>query len=329
MPISAEIYDIEFHKHLLEDCIRYAFNVLTYEAFPVSELHEFYFKMLYFYDRLEMLLFALHLPDNRIYSAYTAKPNPKIGPYSLPGSPGSPGSPGAPDMDYRYNAFLMTSMAKSGPPEKLDFKRLNDFISDAKDMTPATRAPRIAPESMDLTEPAKRSGRGKIRRVPSNMLPVGHFLNLDGTNSIVPWLYNPDEDDWARSPEFVRAHQLPTDTPVVENDIMIGYYDLVPGGLEVKFKTRAPIQKIVKHSDTRLIERGAACDSKRKEEIIAMLAKVGVARTPDTANIKELCEKLKIELMRRELAERTKARHNPKHKRVRWFYMHFEQQPDL
>src|SRR3989304_547996 len=78
MPIGAEIYNYVFHKHLLEDCIRYAFNVLVRESYPMSEMHDFYFKMLYFYDKLEIVLFAIHTDD---YKEYTTAPDPKIGPY--------------------------------------------------------------------------------------------------------------------------------------------------------------------------------------------------------------------------------------------------------
>jgi hypothetical protein len=302
MPISSEIYDVAFHKQLLEDCVQYAFNILTHESHTVSEMHDFYFKMLYFYDRMEMILFAVHLEDGNVtndhlrnmYKQYTVTPDPKIGPYVDSSS------------SYKYNAFLQTSINKSSLREDLDFSRLDKFISG-----PASRA---------------RAGkRDIIRKVPSNMLPVGHFLNTESTSVTVPWLYNPVDESWAKAPEFVRT----LDLSISENNVMIGYYEKSQTGIDVKFKTRAPIQKIVKHADTRMIERGATCDAKRKEEIIEMLGQVGIKNISDEPNIKELCEMLKIELMRRELVERQKARHEKTYKRVRWFYMHFEQQPDI
>lgn len=331
MPISAEIYDVNFHKRLLEDSIRYAFNVLTNRDFPVSELHDFYFKMIYFYDRLEMILFASHLQENGSsshYAAYTSKPDPKINPYAL-----GPIEKG-PAKGKIYNAFLITSIAKNSLPEKLNFDKLNEFISRTKDVASATaksRRPGYQPDvgivSADPGNPATTGKKSAIVPVPSNMLPVGHFLNNDDTEVTIPFLYDPQKDDWQKAPEFVRSAKAGSDSQV-ENNTIIGYYEKVPNGIEVKFKTRSPIQKIVKHSDTRLIESGAACDNKRKEEIIELLKLVGIVRTAEMSNIRELCELLKIELMKRELLSRQKARHgNGPHER--WFYMHFEKQPDL
>jgi hypothetical protein len=340
IPIGVEIYDATFHKRLLEDCIRYAFNVLTNRNFPVSELHEFYFKMLYFYDRLEMILFASHVLNkkNSDYSSYTTKPNPRINPYKIEypdtdkGTGKEKGKGTGKEKgkgEKMYNAFLITSIAKSSLPAKLEFDRLNEFISKEKDVSAAKKSHGdIA--SVDIRVD-KSGSKVKITPVPSNMLPVGHFLNLDSTEVVVPYLYIPGEDDWRRAPEFVKAMEANTAFEV-ENDILIGYYDKVMSGIDVKFKTRSPVQKIVKHTDTRLIETGAACDNKRKEEIVGLLELVGIIRIGEESNIRELCETLKLELMKRELLSRQNARHGKGligGKRVRWFYMHFEKQPTI
>jgi len=350
MPISVEIYDSAFHKRLLEDSIRYAFNVLVDRNFPVSELHDFYFKMIYFYDHLEMILFASHIQDvhgkdkkNKLeaYKPYVTKPNPKINPYQL--TLEEDGKMDGKIKDKQYNAFLITSIAKSSLPEKLDFDRLNEFISKEKDIgvTAKSRKPGFAADvgvvSAELRPNIGSTSKRKIIPVPSNMLPVGHFLNLDSTEIVVPYLYMPEEDEWRKAPEFVRAMEV-SEEKEVENDILVGYYEKVVGGIDVKFKTRAPIQKIVKHSDTRMIESGAACDNKRKEEIIELLNTVGVKDVRESReryenmNIRELCEMLKLELMKRELLSRRNARHGKglvNGKRVRWFYMHFEKQPSI
>ena len=199
MPISAEIYDTMFHKRLLEDAVRYAFHVMTNKQFPVSELHDFYFKMLYFYDRLEMILFASHIPAKSVdnsYGKYTTKPNPKINPYNLEvGERFAKKEPG-------LNAFLITSIAKNSLPGEINFDRLNEFISRTKDVGTATEKSRAPGYQADVgivsADPGKAL-RGKkqmkITQVPSNMLPVGHFLNIDDTEITIPFMYEPESDE--------------------------------------------------------------------------------------------------------------------------------------
>src|SRR5690606_36348576 len=78
IPVSVEFYDLNFHARLIEDCIRYAFTVMTNSRVPFSELHEFYFRMLYFYDRLDLVLFADQLPEpmQEEYAPYILPPDP-------------------------------------------------------------------------------------------------------------------------------------------------------------------------------------------------------------------------------------------------------------
>lgn len=54
---SLEIYDEEFHKQLIEDCVKYVADLLS-GAGKISENNDFYFRMLYFYNKLDLVLYA-------------------------------------------------------------------------------------------------------------------------------------------------------------------------------------------------------------------------------------------------------------------------------
>lgn len=301
LPVSVEVYGMDFHSHLIEDAIQYVFSILTNVKEPRSELHEFYFKMLYFYDKLDMIVFADMVPEK--YKDYISKAKLKI-----------------PDIhagkkkyeilkeDHKYNAFLMTSIVKSATESSSDFQidRLNAFIDESR-----------SPEKND------HSGK-QIVRVFANMLPVGHFLTK-GVGVSIPRLYDPEENTWNLSTDFIEKHQVEG----IENDLIVGYYEKNPTGIDVKFKVRPPIHKITKHADSRMIERGSVCSTHKKEELFAIAKSLDI--NLDNVSIKEVCDLIKHELMYREIQSRRKAQHDPSKRktRVRWFYLHFEQQPVL
>jgi len=304
LPVTVEVYGLDFHAHLIEDAIKYVFNVLTTNT-EQSELHDFYFKMLYFYDKLDMILFADLVEDK--YKDYVTKAKIKI-----------------PDVhyhkhkyeilkeDHKYNAFLMSSIIKStGSSPDFNIDRLNAFIDQSGHF-----------QKKMSREPAK--SKTAIRKVFSNMLPVGHFLSKSGQNigAVIPRLYDPVSDSWSQATEFIEKY-VATD---VENNIIVGYYEKNTTGIDVKFKLRPPIQKIVKHEDSRMIERGSVCSTRKKEELIEIANSLNI--TLDTMSIKEICDLIKFELMYREIQSRRKAHHEGSSKRVRWFYLHFEQQPE-
>jgi hypothetical protein len=133
----------------------------------------------------------------------------------------------------------------------------------------------------------------------------------------VPKLYNPN-DTWSMSPEFVAKQRVGA---VVENDIVIGYYEKNPMGIDIKFKLRPPSQQIVKHADSRMLERGAACRTRHKDDLLAIAKSLGISQVDPT--VSGICDAIKLELMEREMKERRLAQHGAK-KQTKWFYLHFE-----
>lgn len=167
IPTSLDTYDIHFHFFFIENCIKYVFNILTNPHMKMSEYHNFYFKMLYFYNMLNLILYAENIPQ--LYEKYITEKS-------------------------QYNNFLMSSISKSSVPE-VDLERINKLIG--------TKKKKVSKEldlSSDLNIPISK----KIIKVPANILPVGHFLSKDHLISIIPRIYI--DNKWEQNNTFVKSY---------------------------------------------------------------------------------------------------------------------------
>jgi hypothetical protein len=285
---SVEKYDLRFHHQLLQESVQYVFNILTNSAAIFSEIHDFYFKMLYFYDKLDLVIFCDHLPEQLAleYSKYITH------------EPITYGDDKILKEKNKYNAFLISSIVKSSEPITFDIKRMNEFLGK-------TRA--IATKG------------SKIIKTFSNLLPIGHFMAAPGENNvgnIVPHLYHP-ETGWKKEIRF--SEFVKTQDAEIENNIVIGYFEL-GGELSFKFKIREPIHHSTKFKDLRKNKRGSVCSTTKKSILTKIARQLGIKLTG--TNIKNICDLIKIELMKRELNARRK--HRKGEQRIRWFYYHFE-----
>lgn len=348
LPISTEIYDQDFHLNLIEDSIRYVFNILTNPEMPFSEIHDFYFKMLYFYDRLEMVIFADYLENTKfldIYKNYITRANLKFDFYDEKvKNKNKKEFKKKKEIlfeDHQYNPFLMSSILKSSETQVFNINRLNQFLEHKGNphITRIKKHPGL--DDIQINHQLKKSK--KISRVFSNMLPVGHLLSnsMESNFIAIPKLYLPELDPevfskldktypWIKAYEFIQKFDNNT---VRENDLIIGYYEKNPVGIDVKFKLRQPIQKIEKFEDSRMIERGSACTTKKKEELIEIAKLLGIKDLNDENSIRIICNNIKLELMYREMKERRKWKHLSEkqkinNKRIKWFYLHFEAMPE-
>lgn len=328
-PTSIEIYGIDFHIRLAQDAIKYVFLVLTNPKMPFSELHEFYFKVLYFYDKLDLILFARDVQGSSIEAMYapyvtkgTIRRKTKLEESMV--------------KDEKHNAFLMSSILKTaGLSKPFQINVLNAFLGKSKTPQALKYKPKnvsIANVIMDFKKwYVPPTDKKNITQVYADMLPIGHFINSEQTISSdysIPTILNLQSEQlpWIKSTEFT----IPKSTLIteVENNIIVGYYDQTTSGIELKFKLRAPKHKLVKHEDSRLIERGAACNTRKKEELLDIVKMLKISDT-DSTSIRSLCSAIKLDLMRREMIERRAARaavaKNKKYTQTRWFYLHFEQ----
>jgi hypothetical protein len=306
IPTTVELYDLDFHVNLVEDIIKYVFNIYTNPKAQFSEMHDFYFKILYFYDRLDMILFADQIVGTKlesIYMDYVQKGG------KIAYADGS--RPKTLKEDNGYNTFLMSSMGKSDYAFNLD--RLNEFLGKDKKH--------------------KKEKKDKMRKVFAYLLPIGHFLTGSAESSqiqqaSIPKIYLPGEskEQWRRAIEFTPEPE----THEVENDNIVGYYEKNPVGIDLKFKLRLPVQKIIQHEDSRMIERGSACNTRHKEELEQIAKSLGLTMN---GGIKEICNAIKLELMRLEMDSRRKWNHMSREsksqsRRIRYFYLHFEKQQE-
>ena len=268
-------YNLRFHKQFIEDIVKYFFLLLTDVNAQLSEYHEFYAKMLYFYDKNNLVLFADQLtgPLHKLFEKYI-------------------GSTKATEM---RNRFLMTSIGKTDESyRKFPLSRFDAFVAAQK--------------------------KRKAKKAPTNMLPVGHFLSRNPAGFRI--FLN---EEWQDATEPIGMDL----ENAVENDTIIGYFERSTSDVSIKFKLRPPVQRMKQFTDARRQIRGSVCDTHKKDELQAIADKLDIKLTAES--IKDICEQIKEELMKRELASRRRYQRlseadRATTKRVIWFYMHFELQ---
>lgn len=323
-PLGMEVYGIDFHIRLVQDAIKYCFNIMVDPTMHFSELHTFYFKLLWFYDRFDLILYASDLDGSKLqdpYKQFITKTNIKYGIHGR--KLNKTLKPGEFTGKDRLNAFLLQSRAKSaGLSKPINLEKLNEFLGRTK--TPAAARSLMRDGKQIEKDPTWREPSRKIiNKVFANLLPIGHFLNPSGFTQTVsiPITYNPDyknivgSKEWEPKNDFASIVESGTRT---ENNLLIGYYDKNSNSVELKFKLRQPAHLMEKHDDSRMQERGSACSTRKKEELYEILKLLDIKEDED--NIRSMCEVIKLELMRREILEHKK----PVGSRVKWFYFHFE-----
>ncbi len=74
MPITLEMFNKEFHIKLIEESISYVFNIFVMSR-EKTEYHEFYFKMVYFYSKMDIIIYADMLPEKyeNVYENYVSE----------------------------------------------------------------------------------------------------------------------------------------------------------------------------------------------------------------------------------------------------------------
>ena len=303
IPLSLDDYSLEFHHNFLRDCITYVSGVLTLENYSLSENHEFYFKMLTFYDRMELVVFADMIADNnnadldkiyKIYEKFVDFTN-KIEDNTI--------------NDKELGRFMMTSIAKSQYGSTFNIDNLNNYLANKKIVY---------------------SKKGKIIKPGAFMVPIGILVDNNdniGKNKLYIDFWDPNTETWSKCYNFIPFYIDGEKYVEVENDLIIGYQGRDKGMLNFRFKIRAPSINLTQYTDNRKIPKGNTCNSFTKESLRELAAKLGIKL--DTS-IKDYCDNIRLELLRREIQEKRKLHHAYKHKqpykKIRWFYQSFETQ---
>lgn len=275
-------YGSEFHKLFMEEAIEYIFNFWTGKM-KKSEYHEFYFKMLSYYDIMGLIIWAETAKAEIVkkYEKYITDPKP----FS------SLEKKNIKNEDNDIVKLLKSSLSNAG------CKWCPDDIKEKFYKSLQT--------SLEFSDKQEI----KQKKVPSNILPIGHFMTK------IPRFYMLEGvSEWTDMPNYISFEN----TVWQENPIIIGYDEKSQTGIHIRFKIRSPIQNIKQYKDSRKIEKGSICSSKSKTYLLNIATKLGI-ETPkgDMTNIMLLCNQIRLQLVYNEIKERK----NPKSK-VKWFY-HF------
>ena len=288
-------YKQSFHIQFLEDAIQYAFKIWTMPGqVQFSEFHEFYFRMLYFYSSLELVIYANGIQDLSIYEKYT--------PYII-GTQPTKSKLKIKLVDKKSVLALLESSLKNNPTVVgcVDSPQLDE----QKIINLATESQEHYEKNIGLIKGKKGTKLSNIIPVDSSILPIGHILGE------VPRMYMPPqtteddkslkiENNWTNVPEYLNRLRF----DYKENDIIIGYYEKSSWGIEVRFKLRKPIQFIKIYTDTRRIESRSVCTSIKKHELYQICEKLGIKDS--CVGIKDICNVIRVKLIENEIHERQK-----------------------
>lgn len=297
-------YGTVFHIKFLEECIEYIFRAWTDPTMEMSDMHDFYFKMLYYYDLLSLVLWA-YTCKPRVFKDYVR--------YAIPVH--------AKDIKLKtLNRYenREEEMRDISPADTSDLATSGvvNLLKSSINRTSNVWIPAEFREEFNDTIEANRklfAGKKKkskqTTRVTAKVLPIGHFINR------FPNVYHPDRG-WVEDPMYIQR-----DEEYIENDVIIGYDEKSKTGVHVRFKLRNPIHNIKKYRDARLIEKGTVCRSKSKPYLQHLAKKLDIQANAKS-NVEELCTLIRSKLIRMELIERIKK------SRVKYFYFHYEEHID-
>jgi hypothetical protein len=262
------IYEFEFKFHLefIEELIAYFFNLYTDSNVIKHIYHDFYLKLLYFYNKLNIIIFANKLDNEleEIYGKYVI--STKIMTFTISDSK---------QDNYNYNNLIYNleneyELEKINTP-KIYFSFYNKVIN----------------ESNNYLKVKNKS------KVYDYLLPIGHIFDKKFK------FYHPSKY-W-----FTKLLYNNINIKYEDNDLIIGYLEKTNIGFDIIFKLRKPnYKKNIK--DQRQIESGINCAFKDKDELIKLCRQLNINIKQMKLRKNTLCEVIKIELIKRELNERKK-----------------------
>lgn len=283
-------YNTEYHIKFIEDCIYYIQKHLIDNKEMLDINNDFYFKILYYYDILGLVIFADTIELDKAH---------QFKDYVLPSMRGKSCKP-------------CNSDNKSTSEKGL--KSLINMLESSIENSECSWCPNVSQkkvlESIKLIDDFKKS---KIhKKVVANLLPVGHRIgnNIRILHPVQGWYSTSFSDE-----TITKKYK--------ENDMIIGYDEKSKTGIFTRFKIRNPKHKQQKHQDLRLMERGMVCTYKNKQTILDYLKKLGVDMDKiysSKHNIYSLCEELRSILILKELNERQK------NSNIKYFYYFWEKQ---
>ncbi len=292
-------FGTDFHVQFLEECIEYVFSIWTEVGSKKSQYHEFYFKMLYYYNLRSLIIWA-HTSKEMVAKSYEKYVTPI-------------------NISILDKSDMLVDFKKETSGEaKLSTSGVINLLKSSINTTLLNWAPSEAKahfkNNLELSL-ALFSGKfkksKKPQKVSADLLPVGHFFRK------IPRFYHPEkEGGWYDLPEYIKPSEH-----YKENDLIIGYDEKTETGVHIRFKIRPPAHKAKKFKDVRKMEKGSVCAHSKSKTFLKEIAnKLGI--TPkDKINVESLCDRIRTKLIYNELKERIKKT------KIKWFYFSYEYQP--
>jgi hypothetical protein len=280
----------KFHQEFIEEIIEYMFRVWTDLKVVKNEYHNFYIKMLYYYDLQKLIAWADTVNDSirKKYAAYIQPVTAKLLNKDL--------LKDIKEFDEKKDSSGFINLLVSSINKNDRYWISTGMIKDYEDKLKMT----------NFLFSGMYKKTGPFKKIRADLLPVGHFLKK------VPRFFIPGEG-WKDDLTYSEI-----DKSVKENPIIIGYDSRSKTGLSVKFKLRSPMQNIKQHRDSRLIEKGAICSTKSKSFLKDVAKKLEIDTKDISFNVEYLCQQIRTKLIYNELKGRMSG------KPVRWFYFIYE-----
>lgn len=261
-------FDANFHSQLIEEIISYFFNIYTNNNAIENVNHEFYLKLLYFYNKFNLIIFANKLDKelSEIYSKYiisTKRLN-----YTI-----------SDDLtdNYNYNNLIdsLESETDNVPLQdnKIYFNFYNTAVNESKSYL---------------------SKKEKKIKIFDYLLPIGHIFNKNFK------FYHPS-GNW-----FTKLNYNKINIKYIDNDYIIGYLEKSSTGFDILFKLRKGNIYNKKVKDLRHIESGLNCLFKDKGELLEICEKLKINLNKVKLRKNTLCDLIKIQLIKNEIEERKK-----------------------
>ena len=261
-------YNTEFHKKLIEEIIEYFYDLYTNNKhIPKGDIYDFYFKLLYYYNKFNLIIFANRL-DKSTYDTYYSdiviKNTDKI--------------------ESNLNKIIISSLEEELIITSSDHKQISEL--EEKKYSKYKKA-------LDLSNKFLTSKKNKFSKVLDTLLPVGHIIEEQ------PIIYT-KEKGW-----FNNNINYSKNIKYEDNDIIVGYNSKDSNSTEIKFKIRPPTSK-KEVKDSRIIFTGVVCLTKDKSYLLNILNQLNPSLDLGKISKKDLCNMIKQELIIKELQERKK-----------------------
>ncbi len=282
-------FGVKFHRSFIEEIIVYIFKILTDPKQSKSKYHDFYIKMLYYYNISKIIIWA-HTLNNKM--------NEKYKKYITPVS-----------LKLLKQADIDINNLKNPSKNKEEIESsgtINLLIETINKTDPNWISTNLVKDYEDKYKTINEifdniHKKSKIQKIRADLLPVGHNLGK------IPRFYNPELGIWVDEPSYIEKIKI-----LKENPIIVGYDTRSKTGISIKFKLRGPMK--TKTYDQRSIEKGSMCSTKSKGFLTNIAKQLHIKFDESHFATEEICNAIRTRLIYNELKERINKTG------IKWFY---------